>query len=126
MIYWKLPNNGGTETFEEFTEKGIDLKDLAIFMLENFELYYIDPWGMFHVHAGIPIDKKGVPGLTRSRLSILDEDFVALRDKFRGNWKDAFEDPIKIKELDRFFEREDFREMVWIGAKKWIDKIYYG
>ena len=57
---------GGKETLAELGEEGS--RDLALWILQNFQLFSIDEKKYLHVHGGIPTDSQGNPLMTRQDL----------------------------------------------------------
>ncbi|MBF0489352.1 MAG: metallophosphoesterase [Candidatus Omnitrophica bacterium] len=119
LIWWQ---NGGKKAKEEFERKGVDINELARFMLENFELFHIDEWGVLHVHAGIPMDDQGNPKINRQRLDELQGQLNEIQAQFKQN--PAFLDNTKNRQkVGRFFKNEDVHNLFWVRGEDWYDKF---
>ncbi|MBF0490377.1 MAG: metallophosphoesterase [Candidatus Omnitrophica bacterium] len=81
--------NGGLITLEQFKKADRNSKELALFMLENFEILYVDELGEGHTHAPLRMDEKGNPLIPleilegyQKQLKILKEDLRIRRATF--------------------------------------------
>lgn len=116
-------SEGGLQTYKDFRGAEIEGKDVALFMLENFELFYIDEWGMFHVHAGIPMDKDGVPSISNARMVERQNQLNSFKDKLKTDRKEFLENQELLKEVKEFFEQKDLLWLLWAQPEHWLDHV---
>ncbi len=112
--------NGGSQVKDEFFKAHIDMQEVLRFMVENFELFHIDKWGMMHVHAGIPVQEDGVPAIDRARLEGMKDEMNELRAMLKSDPRGFFQNPDPRKRLDNFFNRKDVRKILWARQKDWL------
>ncbi len=116
-------SSGGGQTYMNFQGVSMNREDVAVFMLENFELYYVDEWGILHVHAGIPMDKDGVPGITIARLGEWQHELNVLRDRLKAGRKEFLANAESLKKLEEFFQQKELLPLLWVLSKGWLDYV---
>jgi len=114
-----LPQEG-QKVVDEFQDHKVNIKELALFVLENFELMHIDELGFLHVHAGIPMDKDGNPLMTRNQIEALNNEFEGFKKNLKKNSSLLDEDQAKQK-LAIFLERAS--PLFWTREEEWVSHL---
>ncbi len=116
MRGWRA--QGGQEVIDELGMGKV--KELAVWMLQNFKLFTIDERGFLHVHAGIPMDESGNPLINRERLDGLQNELTAIQHDVDAN-PQFLASPANRARLEKFFE--DAHEVFWARQDAWLDKL---
>ncbi|MBZ0166813.1 MAG: hypothetical protein K8I00_08395, partial [Candidatus Omnitrophica bacterium] len=109
-------NNGGDATLQELHKRGGNMFQLMQFMLENFDLYYVDEWEMLHIHGGFAVDSLGEPQLAATKLQALQ---VRL-EEFRKELTWTGDQPLTQEEKRAIWQlMHDMERVVTISRQTW-------
>ncbi len=114
---WKA--QGGQEVIDQFNNAGLDIKELALFMVKNFELFHVDEWGFMHVHAGIPMDENGKPRMAREQINQLAEQWKGMQAEIRAG-PQFFADVRNQEQVAQFFKQA--APLFWVRGNAWHAK----
>jgi len=59
---------GGNTVLNELGKDAV--RELALWMLNNFKLFHVDEWGYLHVHAGVPVNEDGKLLISKEQLEL--------------------------------------------------------
>ncbi len=111
---------GGRELVDQFKRAGLNVRELALFMVKNFELTHVDEFGFLHVHAGIPMDDNGNPRFSRQEVNVLSNEWKQIQES-------ALKDPEFIHQqqnqakMAQFFKKAS--PLFWVRSNAWIGKV---
>ncbi|MEI8176411.1 MAG: metallophosphoesterase family protein, partial [Candidatus Omnitrophota bacterium] len=112
--------NGGGQLWQEFEEKGLQPRDLALWLLKNCKLFDVDERGVLHLHAGIPIGNDGNPVFSLAQMQGLQDELVAIQAQLSSDA--AFLDKRQnVARVAKLFKAA--HELVWVRRENWINKF---
>ena len=104
------------------------IREIALWLLQNLELFHVDERGFLHAHAGIPADENGNPLINQEQLGALRHELDAIQQKVRANSR--FVDNIDgQRRIANFFAASDgnpAHAMLWVRQGDWINRFREG
>lgn len=114
---WK--ESYGSRAYREFTRNALDERDLfsevAEFIVQHFQPYYLDSFGVLHVHAGIP------PDLTPGDLREIDDAVELFRSRLR-NIRNLRRPPVR-QAFETLVGKEKFIQLIQIRQADWLEHL---
>ncbi|MCA9393437.1 MAG: metallophosphoesterase [Candidatus Omnitrophica bacterium] len=112
--------NGGEKTLDEFAREPGGIEGLMRFILDNFDVYYIDDWGMLHIHGGFEVGAQGDPVWPAERLVELQ----AQLEEYRANleWDSTAEFPDAERRPLRQL-MHDIGRMITVSRESWDQRF---
>ena len=114
---WK--ESYGSRAYREFTRNAPDERDLfaevAEFIVQHFQPYYLDSFGVLHVHAGIHPDL--IPGDLRE----IDEAVELFRSRLL-NVRNLRRPPVR-QAFETLVGKEKFIQLIQIRQADWLEHL---
>ncbi|MBF0227655.1 MAG: metallophosphoesterase [Desulfobacterales bacterium] len=115
LDYWM--SNGGESVITEFKAKGANIRHLALWILVNSRLFYVDRMKWLYIHAGIPCDIDGNALITQKLLNQWQNELSLIQNciKTEAHWLKDEENKNRVLKL---FKDSDL--IFWIGRHDWL------
>jgi len=116
---WISKKNGGQKTINEFKEKGIDITEVALWILTHSKFFHISEWNYLHIHAGI-VFNGDKPAYTLEQLINWQYELDQIQLELIQNAK-LIKHEDMIKKITQLFRK--INKFLWIRENGWINNL---
>jgi len=93
---------------------------LALWLIENLDIFQVDERGFLHVHAGIPMDQNGNSLIQREQLNALQQKLSDIQKGLKADVLSINDNSVK-QQLSEIFHNAE--SVIWAREGDWIDMI---